>query len=166
MQRDFKRSVYLDELAAICGEISRAAGFRGVARFRRNTVCPKVLPIPPRIFFFFFYLVCIYFMCNFADPTLTVESLVGVMENVISDEERRREVWENVLKWYDCTPTSYLDEVYRKYTTDKEKTHALADIYINSRPESSWHHLAQTLYYNGQMEAVKEANSFLQKNGR
>ena len=31
-------SVYWDELADRCGEISRAAGFRGAARFRGNTV--------------------------------------------------------------------------------------------------------------------------------
>ena len=34
----FEGSVYWDELAEICGEILRVAGFRGVARFRGNTV--------------------------------------------------------------------------------------------------------------------------------
>ena len=38
MQRDFEGVVYWNEVAEICGEISRVAGFRGVARFRRNTV--------------------------------------------------------------------------------------------------------------------------------
>ena len=110
----------------------------------------------------------------FADPTLTVNSLVGVMEKVTSDEERRREVWEEVLKWEIYRPgylpdlvisSSYLDEVYTKYTTDKEKTHALADVYVNSRPESSWQHLVQTLYAGGELAAAKEAKSFLQHNG-
>ena len=101
----------------------------------------------------------------FADPTLTVDSLVGVMEKVTSDEGRRRKVWEEVLEWDLTTPSSYLDEVYTKYTTDKEKTHALADVYVNSRPESSWQHLVQTLYAEGELAAAKEAKSFLQHNG-
>ena len=37
MRRDFEDGVYWDELAEICGEMSRAAGFRGAARFRGNT---------------------------------------------------------------------------------------------------------------------------------
>ena len=95
-----------------------------------------------------------------------VESLVGVMEKVTSDEGRRRKVWERVLTWDYVTPSSYLDEVYTKYTTDEEKTHALADVYINSRPESSWQHLLLTLYNEGEVAAAKEAKSFLQHNGK
>ena len=101
----------------------------------------------------------------FADPTLTVDSLVGVMEKVTSGERRRREVWEEVLKWKYVTPSSCLDKVYTKYTTDKEKTHALADVYVNSRPESSWQHLVQTLYDEDELAAAKEAKPFLQRNG-
>ena len=33
MRQHFEASVYWDELAEICGKISRAAGFRGAARF-------------------------------------------------------------------------------------------------------------------------------------
>ena len=94
-----------------------------------------------------------------------MDGLVGVMEKVTSDEERRRKVWEKVLWWDHTTPSSYLDEVYTKYTTDKEKTHALADVYVNSRPESSWQHLVQTLYAKGELAAAKEAKPFLQHNG-
>ena len=38
MQRDFEGGIYWDELAEICGDISRVVGFRGVARFQGNTV--------------------------------------------------------------------------------------------------------------------------------
>ena len=98
----------------------------------------------------------------FSDPTLTVESLVGVMEKVTSDEGRRRKVWEGVLK-LGYTPPSYLDEVYLKYSTAEEKTHALADIYVNIRPDSSWQHLVQTLYKESELAAAKEAKPFLQQ---
>ena len=62
-------------------------------------------------------------------------------------------------------PSFYIDEVYTKYTSGKEKLHSLADVYINSRPESSWEHLVQTLYDKGELAAAKEAKSFLQQNG-
>ena len=87
-----------------------------------------------------------------------------VMEKMTSDEGWRRKVWERVLEWH-ATPSSYLDEVYSKYTTAKEKTHALADVYVNSRPESSWQHLLQILYANGEVAATKEAKQFLQHKG-
>ena len=106
-------------------------------------------------------------VANFVDPTLSVESLVGVMEKVTSDEGRR-EVWERVLRWKldfrtTVTPSAYLNEVYSKYTAGEEKTLALADVYINIRPESSWGHLLQTLYAESEMAAVKEAKAFLQQ---
>ena len=94
-----------------------------------------------------------------------MKSLVGVMEKVTSDEERRKKVWGRVLDLNGATPSSYLDEVYSKYTTAKEKTHALADVYINIRPGSSWQHLVKTLYAESEMAAAKEAKSFLQQNG-
>ena len=81
-------------------------------------------------------------------------------------------MWESVLKWKldilftTVTPSSCLNEIYSKYTTDKEKTRALADVYINSRPESSWQHLVQTLYGEGELAAAKEAKSFLQQYGK
>ena len=106
------------------------------------------------------------YVANFVDPTLRVESLVGVMEKVTSDEGRRRKVWERVLEWKPVSYASwsYLDEVYSKCTADEEKTLALAEVYINSRPESSWQHLLQTLYHEGELAAAKKAKSFLQQN--
>ena len=88
------------------------------------------------------------------------------MKKVTSDEGRRREVWTEVLRCYIYTPSSYLNEVYTKYTTDEEKTRVLADVYANSRPGSSWQHLVQTLYRESELAAAKEAKSFLQQNGR
>ena len=74
-------------------------------------------------------------------------------------------MWGKVLKWRYRTPDSYLGEVDTNYTTEKEKTNVLADVYINSRPDSSWEHLAITLYDAGEPAAAKEAKTFLQHNG-
>ena len=101
----------------------------------------------------------------FAEPTLTVDNLVGVMEKVTSDKERRKEVWKEVLEWKYQAPDSYVDEVYTKCTTEKEQTNVLADVYINTRPDSSWHDLVKVLYEEGELAAAKEAKSFLQQNG-
>ena len=72
------------------------------------------------------------------------------------DEGKRSKVWKEVLEWDYATPSACLDEVYSKYTTANEKTHALADVYINSRPDSSWQHLVQTLYDDNELAAAKE----------
>ena len=94
-----------------------------------------------------------------------MNNLVGVVENVTPDKKKRREVWGKVLKWDDDTPDSYIDEVDTNYTTEKEKTNVLADVYINSRPDSSWEHIVRTLYDADELAAAKEAKSFLQQNG-
>ena len=100
----------------------------------------------------------------FTDSTLTLDNFIGVIEKVTPDKERRREVWGEVLEWDENTPDSYLDEVDTNYSTEKEKTNVLADVYINSRPDSSWEHLVKTLYDAGELAAAKEAKSFLQQN--
>ena len=74
-------------------------------------------------------------------------------------------MWERVLEWDYATPFSYIDEVYSKYSTAKEKTYALADVYVNSKPESSWQRLVRTLYDESEMAAAKEAKSFFQEIG-
>ena len=102
----------------------------------------------------------------FTDPTLTVDALVEVMEKLTSGEERRREVWQVVLWWRNGTPSSYIDEVYTQLNTSaREKTQALSDVYVNIRPKSSWQHLVDTLYYESELAAAKQAKSFFPVNG-
>ena len=103
---------------------------------------------------------------TFADSTMTVDNLLRVMKKVTSeDEEERRELWERVLWWDECVPYPYLDEVESKYSTAREKTIDLADVYVNSHPKPSWKQLVGDLYCCGEIAAAKEAKSFLQKNG-
>ena len=71
-------------------------------------------------------------------------------------------MWEKVLKLDYFTPMSYLDEVYTKYTDDGV-THVLANVYVNSRPDSSWQDLHGGLYRHGEMAAAKDAKTFLQQ---
>ena len=90
-----------------------------------------------------------------------------------SNKETRRKVWGKVLQCQykvhcfltEYTPNSYLDAIDIKYTAEKEKTYVLADVYINSHPDSSWEHLVKTLKQNGEQAAAEEAESFLRQNG-
>ena len=60
---------------------------------------------------------------------------------------------------------SIVDDVHMKYATSKERAEALADIYINIKPGSSWQDVVRALYDKGELAAAKEAKSFLPQNG-
>jgi hypothetical protein len=88
-----------------------------------------------------------------------MENVVGVMENVAV--ERRKKVWS---KW-GIVPDPQLEEIYQKYSTEEQRIHACADIYVNCRPDSSWIHLFQVLYRGDEMTAAREAKTFLPQTG-
>ena len=88
------------------------------------------------------------------DPTLTVENVVEVMENVAV--ERSKEVWSEG----DIVPDPQLEEIYQKCSTEEQRIHACADIYINCNPQSSWIHLCQGLYNKNEVTAARKAKTF------
>ena len=94
-----------------------------------------------------------------SEPILTIDNLVGAMEKVTSDKERRREVWEKVLDWKENIPDSYLDEVFSKYTSDRDTCTLNYLMFTNGRPDSSWKHLQ--IYTEGEVAAANEAEPFL-----
>ena len=94
------------------------------------------------------------------DPTLIVENVVGVMENVAV--ERRKEVWFKS----GIVPHPQLEKIYQKYSTEEQRIHACADIYVNFHPESSWTHLCERLYWEKEMTAVRKAKPFIPQTGK
>ena len=94
-----------------------------------------------------------------SEPTLTVENVVGVMEK--ATVKSREELW---FVW-DIVPGSQLEEIYQKYSTEKQRIHACADFYVNCRPDSSWTHLHQRLYKENEMTAAKKAKTFIPQTG-
>jgi hypothetical protein len=88
-----------------------------------------------------------------------VENVVGVMEKVAV--ERRKEVWSEV----DIVPGPQLEEIYQKYSTEEQRIHACADIYVNCCPDSSWTDLCQRLYVGNEMTAAKKAKTFMPQTG-
>ena len=95
----------------------------------------------------------------YPEPTLTVDNVVGVLENVAV--ERRKELWSRrhiVLR-------PQLEEIYQKYSTEEQRIHACADIYVHCRPHSSWTDLYQRLYAENEMTAVRKAKTFIPQTG-
>ena len=86
------------------------------------------------------------------DPTLTVENVTDVMEN-ITDEIKRRQVWKTVL-----------GDI--KYYYSFNETHACSEVYVNCHPESSWEHLTSLLYEIDEMSVVDQARTFLPPTGK
>ena len=100
----------------------------------------------------------IYF--DVLEPTLTVENVVGVMEKVAV--ERRKWVWSRGY----IVPDPQLKEIYQKYSTEEQRIHACADTFINCRPDSSWTHLHEGLYWGNEMTAVRKAKTFMPQTGK
>ena len=93
------------------------------------------------------------------EPTLTVDNVVGVLENVAL--ERKKEVWSGG----DIIPCPQLEEIYQKYSTEEQRIRACADIYVNCHPHSSWTHLCQRLYAENEMTAARKAKTFIPQTG-
>ena len=75
--------------------------------------------------------------------------------------ERRKEVWS---KW-NIIPGPKLEEIYQKYSTEEQRIHACADIYVNCHPGSSWKHLFQGLFIENEVTAVRKAKTFILQTG-
>ena len=82
------------------------------------------------------------------------------MEKVKID--KRKQVWNGLLGWGEI---SHVEKVYYSHFTQKEKTHACSDMYVNCCPKSSWEHLTSLLYEEDEMTAVDQARPFLPPRG-
>ena len=85
--------------------------------------------------------------------------MVGVLENVAV--ERRKEVWSRGA----IVPDPHLEEIYQKYSTEEQRIHACADIFVNCYPLSSWAYLHQGLSSMNEMTAARKANTFVPQTG-
>ena len=88
-----------------------------------------------------------------------MENVIGVMENVAV--ERREEVWSRYF-----VPHPQLEEIYQKYSTEEQRIHACADVYVNCLPDSSWTHLCRGLYWENEMTAARKAKTFIPQTGK
>ena len=81
------------------------------------------------------------------------------MENV---REVMAEVmdWRGVRSWLDV-PESKLEEISQQSSTEREKSLALVDYWVNTDPDASWEQLAMVLYLKGEEKAAAVMKQYL-----
>ena len=70
--------------------------------------------------------------------------------------------WERVGSWLDV-PYSKLQEIKQQSSTEREKSLALGDYWVNTDPHASWEKLARVLYKIGEERALAVAKQYLQQ---
>ena len=85
---------------------------------------------------------------------MTVDNVVTILDKIGQDQ------WERVMSMH-IVPSSLLEEIQRRYSTDTEKNHAYVDYYVNCHPQASWKHLTRTLYVEKEFDAARESKSFM-----
>ena len=80
-------------------------------------------------------------------------------ENVAVD--KRKEVWSKCGMILE----PQLEEIYQKYSTEEQRMHACADIYVNCNPESLWTDLCRRLFNMNEMSAARKATTFIPRTG-
>ena len=83
------------------------------------------------------------------------------MENV-------REVMAEVGNWVEVgswlgVPVSKRQEIKQQSSTEREKSLALGDYWVNTDPEASWEKLARVLYQVGEERALAVTKQYLQQ---
>ena len=89
-----------------------------------------------------------------SDPTLTVENVREVMVEVGN--------WWWVWNALDV-PHSKVLEIRQQSSTEREKSLALGDYWVNTAPVASWEKLAKVLYNKGEERAAAVAKQYLQQ---
>ena len=82
------------------------------------------------------------------------------MENV---REVMAEVgdWVRVGSW--LVPRSKRLEISQQSSTEREKSFALGDYWVNTAPDASWERLASVLYQKGEKRALAVTKQYLQQ---
>ena len=89
-----------------------------------------------------------------SDPTLTVENVREVMAGVGH--------WVNVGDGLGVL-TSKLQEILQQSSTERKKSLALGDYWVNTDPEASWERLAKVLYQRREDRALAVMKQYLQQ---
>ena len=86
-----------------------------------------------------------------------MENVARAMEKVTVD--KRRETWERLIL------EDPVEVIYSSHSSEEERLHSSAEIFVSCTPSSSWEGLIRELYCYGEMAAAKEAKTFLQDKG-
>jgi hypothetical protein len=100
-------------------------------------------------------------MLSISDPTLTTDSVAEVMELMNN--------WDSLNpRYFDKTvvPRSQLTEIQQRCSTKRELANEYASYYVHCHPQSSWTHLARSLYSEGELAVVEKSKPFLPLRGK
>ena len=86
---------------------------------------------------------------------MTVDNVTQILNKIPPGDK-----WEAAMSELDI-PRPLLKEIKRRYSTDTEKNHAVADYYVNCHPQAEWEHITRALYLNKQFILVQESKSFM-----
>ena len=83
------------------------------------------------------------------------------MENVT-------EVMAEVGDWWSVgigldVPDSKVQEISQQSSTEREKSLAMGDYWVNTAPDASWEKLARELYWNGEKKALAVTKQYMQQ---
>ena len=88
-----------------------------------------------------------------SDPTFNVENVREVMAEVGD--------WEYVGSLF--VPDSKQQEISQQSSTEREKSLAMGDYWVNTDPHASWEELAGRLYLCGEERALAVTKQYLQQ---
>ena len=95
------------------------------------------------------------------DPTLTTDSVAGVME-LMNDWNS----FDSIYYAKKVVPASQLREIQQRCSTKREIANECASYYVHCHPQSSWTHLVRRLYRQGEFAAVEKLKPFLPLRGK
>ena len=87
-----------------------------------------------------------------SDPTLTVENVREVMAEVGN--------WEMVGFWLNV-PFTKREKISQQSSTEREKSLAVGDYWVNTALDASWEKLAKVLYKEGEERAGAVMKQYL-----
>ena len=108
---------------------------------------------------------CFIMPIYLSDPTLTTDSVTESME-LINDWKSLQYELNSIMKSENgLIPACRLREIQQRCSTKRDIAHECASYYIHCHPQSSWIHLATSLYKRGEFAAVEKLKSFLPLRG-
>ena len=91
---------------------------------------------------------------------MTVDTVTQILNKIPGDK------WEKVMSGATRTgglgiPWPLVEKIKRRYPTDTEKNHAVADYYVNCHSQAGWAHLTVNLYAYKVFAAARESKLFM-----
>ena len=88
---------------------------------------------------------------------MTVDNVTQILNKIPGDK------WEEVMSGVGGLniPRPLLKEIRRRYSTDTEKNHAVADYFVNCHPQAEWEDLTGILYLKKEFALARESRTFM-----